>query len=71
MDRKKGLKDKIETISNNFSNYIIDNNQISTFNIVKLSCFTIVNTRFRFSIIQEIDNNGFTNEFIKVQIEQF
>ena len=69
MNTNKGLKDKIE--SNFFSNFIIDNQQISEFKIIKLSSPTIVNTRFRFNTIQEIDNNGLTNEFIKVQIEQF
>ena len=69
MNTNKGLKDKIE--SNFFSNFIIDNQQISEFKIIKLSSPTIVNTRLRFNTIQKIDNNGLTNEFIKVQIEQF
>lgn len=69
MNTNKGLKDKIE--SNFFSNFIIDNQQISEFKIIKLSSPTIVNTRFRFNTIQETDKNGLTNEFIKVQIEQF
>jgi hypothetical protein len=71
MDRRKGLNEKIESIRNNFSNFIIDSQPISTFKILKLSCPSIVNTRFRFNTIQEIDQNGLTNEFVKVQIEQF
>ena len=71
MDSRKGLNEKIETIRNNFSNFIIDSQPISTFKILKLSCPSIVNTRFRFNTIQEIDQNGLTNEFVKVQIEQF
>jgi hypothetical protein len=69
MNTNKGLKDKIE--SNFFSNFIIDNQQISEFKIIKLSSPTIVNTRFRFNTIQETGDNGLTNEFIKVQLEQF
>ena len=71
MDRRKGLNEKIESIRNNFSNFIIDSQPISTFKILILSCPSIVNTRFRFNTIQEIDQNGLTNEFVKVQIEQF
>ena len=71
MDSRKGLNEKIESIRNNFSNFIIDSQPISTFKILKLSCPSIVNTRFRFNTIQEIDQNGLTNEFVKVQIEQF
>ena len=71
MDRRKGLNEKIESIRNNFSNFIIDSQPISTFKILKLSCPTIVNTRFRFNTFQEIDQNRLTNEFVKVQIEQF
>ena len=71
MDRRKGLNEKIESIRNNFSNFIIDSQPISTFKILKLSCPSIVNTRFRFNTFQEIDQNRLTNEFVKVQIEQF
>jgi hypothetical protein len=70
MDRRKGLNEKIETIRNNFSNFIIDYKPISTFKTIKLSCPNNVNTRFRFNTIQEIAQNGLTNEYVKVQIEQ-
>ena len=70
MDRRKGLNEKIDTIRNNFSNFIIDSKPISTFKTIKLSCPNNVNTRFRFNTIQEIAQNGLTNEFVKVQIEQ-
>lgn len=71
MNVRKGLNEKIDTIRKNFSNFIIDTQPISTFKIIKLSCPTIVNTRFRFNTFQEIDQNRLTNEFVKVQIEQF
>ncbi len=70
MDSRKGLNEKIETIRNNFSNFIIDYKPISTFKTIKLSCPNNVNTRFRFNTIQEIAQNGLTNEYVKVQIEQ-
>ena len=70
MDRRKGLNEQIVTIRNNFSNFIIDYKPISTFKTIKLSCPNNVNTRFRFNTIQEIAQNGLTNEYVKVQIEQ-